>query len=301
MLFSGCLSYNGPSSTPGASQPANNATTAVHETTRPTTGTIQVLVTDAPGNVSSVNITVSKVEVHKAGSDAGSGTWVSLNVTNQGQPFNLLTLQDGLTMVLAQGNEVEAGEYTQLRMTVFNVLVNTVDGPEEGYQAKVPSGTLKFVRPFTLEGGGAINLIVDFDAAKSVVFTGATKGDEPKVIFKPVVKLSIKGGQSTTEEETTPGEEEPTPLSEPTATFDPVSGLAETSITVAGTGWAADDTITSVEVGGEAATNDLRVDSDGNLSGTIIVPGTLTPGSYSILIEGTSSGVQTFTDAFSIT
>ena len=32
-------------------------------------GCYEVLVTDAPGNVSSVNITVSKVEVHKTGSD----------------------------------------------------------------------------------------------------------------------------------------------------------------------------------------------------------------------------------------
>ena len=40
--------------------------------------------------------------------------------------------------------------------------------------------------------GGEITLIVDIDAAKSVIFTGATKGDGVKILFKPVVKLSIE-------------------------------------------------------------------------------------------------------------
>ena len=159
---------------------------------RPSTGTIKVLVTDAPGDVSEVNVTVSEVEVHKAGGDGESGKWITLDIANEGQPFNLLALQDGLTMLLAEGNEVEPGKYTQLRMTVFNVIVKTDDGPEDGYQAIVPSDKLKFVRPFNLEAGETITLIADFDAAKSVIFPGGKKGNVKKVIFKPVVKLSIQ-------------------------------------------------------------------------------------------------------------
>ncbi len=90
---------------------------------RPSTGTIQVLVTDAPGDVSEVNVTVSEVEVHKAGGDEEPGYWKTLPI--QEETFDLIVLQD-ITMLLAEGNEVEAGKYTQLRMTIFEVIVNSL-------------------------------------------------------------------------------------------------------------------------------------------------------------------------------
>jgi hypothetical protein len=170
-------------------------TTPVPPTQEPvigqSTGTIQVLVTDAPKHdVSRVELTVSEVEVHKAGSGGESGNWTTLDI--QEETFNLLDLQNGLTMLLADG-EVEAGKYTQLRMTVFEVVVDYDD--VVGKQAEVPSGELKFVHPFTLEAGDNITLIVDIDAAKSVIVTGGTKQDKSKVLFKPVVKLQVLQGQ----------------------------------------------------------------------------------------------------------
>ena len=212
ILLTGCTLFEEPFSTPGqitpdsASSPrqinSNNNSSSTNSSTTPTpttqqptngpsTGTIQVLVTDAPANISEVNVKVTEVEVHKAGVDGEPGMWITLKIANEGQPFNLLDLQDGLTMLLAEGNKVESGKYTQLRMTVFSVIVKTDDGPEDGYQAKVPNDKLNFVRPFTLEEGETICLIVDIDANKSIVFTGSTKGYEGNVIFKPVVKLSI--------------------------------------------------------------------------------------------------------------
>jgi hypothetical protein len=304
-FFTGCLSPGGPPATPGTSPTAGSGTTVA----APSTGTIRVLVTDAPGEVSSVNISVSRVEVHKAGSDGEPGAWTSLNVTEQDQPFNLLALQNGLTMTLAEGFQVESGNYTQLRMTVFSVLVNTEDGPAEGYPARVPSNILKFVRPFSLEGGGAISLLVDFDVAKSVVFTGGPKGDGVRVIFKPVVKLSIQGEQQTTqgepvtEEEPAPGDETTTtPLAEPTAVFEPVSGPVETLVTVNGTDWATEETIASVTVGGEPVVDPaLQVSTTGNLTGSITIPAGLAPGACDIVIEGDTSGSQTFPEAFTVT
>ena len=81
-FFTGCLSPASPSSAPGTPLPAGDGMT-----TTASTGTIRVLVTDAPGNVSSVNISVSKVEVHKSGSNGEPGAWTSLNVTDQDQPL----------------------------------------------------------------------------------------------------------------------------------------------------------------------------------------------------------------------
>jgi PBP1b-binding outer membrane lipoprotein LpoB len=216
MLFTGCAQCKEPSVTTGQTTPSTtssmgqstpstasspeqtNSGTAIatapnspEPATGPSTGTIQVLVTDAPKHdVSRVELTVSEVEVHKAGSDNESGNWTTLAI--QEKTFNLLDLQNGLTMLLADG-EIEAGTYTQLRMTVFSVVVDYDD--VVGAQAEVPSGELKFVRPFTLEAGDNITLIVDIDAAKSVVITGGSNQDNAKVLFKPVVKLQVVPGQ----------------------------------------------------------------------------------------------------------
>ena len=234
--------------------------------------------------MSRVELTVSEVEVHKAGGDGESGKWMTFDI--QEETFNLLDLQNGLTMLLADG-EMEAGTYTQLRMTVFEVIVDYDD--VVGKQAEVPSGKLKFVRPFTLEAGGTITLIVDIDAAKSVVVAGGTKQDKAKVLFKPVVKLQVI-------------HEEGSGPPAPSATFEPTGGPVGTMITVTDTGWVADDEIESVTVGGIAAEDyDLTIDGDGNLSGTITVPAGLSSGTYSIVITGEESSEQTFTDAFTVT
>jgi len=200
-LFAGCAPSDAPSLTPDQTTPETtptpgsttpDATPTPGSTAQPSspgasTGTLTVLVTDAPKyDVTRVDVTVSEVQVHKAGDDGESGDWITLAI--QEETFNLLDLQNGLTMLLAEG-EVESGKYTQLRMTVFEVLVDYDD--VVGKKAIVPSDKLKFVRPFTLEAGEEITLIVDIDAAKSVVVTGASKDSKDKVLFKPVVKLLI--------------------------------------------------------------------------------------------------------------
>ncbi len=147
-------------------------------------GRIEVRVTDAPGDVQEILVTVSEVKVHKASTDEEDGVWRTLGIDED--TFSLLELE-GLELTLAT-EEVAAGKYTQLRMTIFEVWV-TLEG-ENPVEATIPSGELKFVRPFDLEAGGTIALVVDFDAAESVVVTG-----NGKVIFKPVVKLLIEHGE----------------------------------------------------------------------------------------------------------
>ena len=162
--------------TPAPTQPSGPALS---------TGTIEVRVTDAPGDVEKILVTVSEVKVHKASTDEEDGVWITLGIV-ENTSFNLLELEE-LELTLAVGEEVDAGKYTQLRMTIFEVWV-TLDG-EDPVEATVPSSELKFVRPFELEAGGTIALVVDFDAAESVVVTG-----NGKVIFKPVVTLAIQQG-----------------------------------------------------------------------------------------------------------
>ena len=85
------------------------------------------------------------------------------------------------------------------------------------------------------------------------------------------------------------------------ATFNPISGLVGTNLTVTGAGWAASETISSVIVGGTTATNTLTVNSSGTLAGTITVPSNLSTGGATIVIIGSSSGTQSFTNAFTVT
>ncbi len=154
---------------------------ACTEAVQAKTGTIEVRVTDAPGDVEAIWVTVSEVKVHKAGVDEEDGVWITLELDED--TFNLLELEE-LELTLAT-EEIEAGKYTQLRMTVFEVWVTLEE--EDPVEATIPSGELKFVRPFELEAGETIALVVDFDAAESVVVTG-----NGQIIFKPVITLAIE-------------------------------------------------------------------------------------------------------------
>lgn len=163
--------------------------------TVPLTGTVEVHVTD-PGhssNVTSINIIVSAVEIHEAGSEqeqeqnqseeqeTGEGGWISLNITDSS--FDLIALRKGgLEQLLAEGN-VTAGHYTQIRMTIEKVEV-TLNG--ETKNATVPSDKLKFVRPFDVVEGQLTILTLDFDADQSVTITG-----DGEVLVRPVATLNV--------------------------------------------------------------------------------------------------------------
>ena len=89
-----------------------------------------------------------------------------------------------------------------------------------------------------------------------------------------------------------------------TAIFNPATGPVGTVITVTGTGWAGNDTITAVTVGNITATSThhLTVNAVGALTGNITVPTALdTLGLKDIVITGATSGAQTFEDAFTVT
>ena len=197
---------------------ANCATT---ETTR-AKGNLQIMVTDAPPEeeVTSIMVTVESVEVHKAAAEQeqeqeqeqvqeqgqeqeqqqsnGNSTdeeagWLPLDILAGSETFDLLQIQ-GIEEVLAIA-ELEAGKYTQIRMTISNVQVKLGDGDLQ--DVILPSGKLKFIHPFDIIGGQTTALLFDFDAEKSVNVTGSGR-----IIVKPVVKLSM-----TTPQKVEPGTE----------------------------------------------------------------------------------------------
>jgi len=148
------------------------------------TGSIEMRVTDAPSGaeVTSVAVTVSGVEIHKAGlAETDESGWMPMKMSGS-TTFDLLQIR-GLEQVLATG-DFAAGTYTQIRMTVTKVRVTLQGGNPQ--DATIPSGKLKFVQSFDVVAGKATVLLFDFDAAKSVNVTG-----NDSVMFKPVIKLDV--------------------------------------------------------------------------------------------------------------
>jgi len=159
------------------------------------TGTLQLKVTDLAGeNLSSLVLTVSKIDVHLAGND--TSIEAPINQTNLGSENNDTSTADWVTVfsgtktvdlvdvksiwdILSEGS-LAAGRYTQIRLFVTSATA-VIDGVST--TVKVPSNTIKFVHTFVVDDGKVTSLVIDFDADRSVV-----KRDS-SYILKPVVRI----------------------------------------------------------------------------------------------------------------
>ncbi len=143
-------------------------------------GIIEIRVTDPPpAGVKSAIVYLTNIEVHKVSGNTSG--WIP--ILGAPSSFDLMDVI-GVEQILGSAN-VTAGSFTQIRMDVDRVEVETVVG--DNFTAEVPSGELKIVGAFNVGGGKATVLTLDFDGEKSLIVTG--KG---KALFKPVVKLLIK-------------------------------------------------------------------------------------------------------------
>jgi len=166
------------------------------DTTGVSTGRLIVKITDAPGEFDRVMLTITGLQVHKAGTEDSDeqeqsedkGGWIDLELVNavDGKlTFNLLDYQNGLQKMVAVSN-LGIGKYTQIRMEVESVGLDPAGGDTALTPATLPSGSLKFIQPFDLVAGQDTELLFDIDALKSVHKTG--KDD---YMFKPVIKLDV--------------------------------------------------------------------------------------------------------------
>ena len=192
----------------------NSGSTSLKTST--TAGRLIVNITDAPSSpeIQEVWLTITGLQVHMAGSgdseeeqeqeenasetenqeenknqNEDNGGWIRLPLVDDGGnsvnelEFNLLEFFDGSQAKLSIA-DLDAGKYTQLRMDVELVELKVKD--VTGLQvAKLPSNVLKFNHPFEIVNGGDTVLLFDFDALKSVVYTGSQT-----YIFKPVVNIA---------------------------------------------------------------------------------------------------------------
>jgi len=157
-----------------------------------TAGTLSVALTDAPAcGFDAVNVTVNKVRVNTSAtaSDTDAG-WTDITL-NPARKINLLNLTNGVLDTLGQ-TTLSAGHYSQMRLVLDpntgNGMANSVV-PTGGTEttlttpSAVQSG-IKLVNEFDVAAGQHVDLVLDFNACKSVVTQG-----NGKYMLKPVVKV----------------------------------------------------------------------------------------------------------------
>ncbi|WP_027213437.1 DUF4382 domain-containing protein [Burkholderia sp. WSM2232] len=167
------------------------------------TGTLRVQMTDAPAcGFDHVYVTVNKVRVNmNAQAGDGDSGWRDVTLATP-QRIDLLSLTNGVLADLGQ-TALPAGQYQQIRLVLAqnqgNTLANSVvptGGSEQGLDT--PSATqsgYKIIRPFTVQANTLVDLVLDFDACKSIVQKGnGSYSLKPVVTATPtVVSGTISG------------------------------------------------------------------------------------------------------------
>ena len=158
-----------------------------------TMGTLAVSMTDAPScGFDAVNVTVNKVRVNTSASASDTdGGWTDITLS-PAKKINLLDLTNGTLLALGQ-TSLSAGHYNQVRLVLDantgNATNNSVilSGTTTEISLDTPSAVqsgIKMNADFTVDAGQRYDLVMDFDACKSIV----TKGNG-KYALKPVVKV----------------------------------------------------------------------------------------------------------------
>ncbi len=158
--------------------------------------------TDAPAcGFEQVNVTVERVRIHRSDNagDMDSG-WHEIRL-NPARRIDLLGLTNGVLEELGT-TPLPAGQYTQLRLVLrpngggapANSVV-PVGGVEQPLDT--PSGVqsgIKLIHPFTVQPDQLVDLVLDFDACRSVVVRGnGTYGLKPVIAVLPRTVAEIVG------------------------------------------------------------------------------------------------------------
>jgi hypothetical protein len=149
---------------------------------------MNIYLTDAPADYKAVWIDIEQVMVKGNSDSSGNDGWVSVPLLRAGK-YNLLDLRNGKDTLLG-GVDLPAGKVSQIRLILgeSNQLVlndgTTVD-------LKTPSGQesgIKLDVDADLKAGIPYELVLDFDAARSIV----KAGNSGQYILKPVIRTFAK-------------------------------------------------------------------------------------------------------------
>jgi len=155
-------------------------------------GTLNVGLTDAPGDFDAVYVTIDRIAVHRADeSNESNASWITVADVNG--TFDLLKLQHGTTEDLGVST-IPAAKYTQMRLYLSDesndssmypygnfVVINGM-----AYELTVPSMVIKENNNFVMAGDGNMTMTIDFDANSSV------HQADGKWVLKPVLHVKTK-------------------------------------------------------------------------------------------------------------
>ena len=172
-------------------------------------GTVRLALTDAPScGYDHVYVTVERVRMHNSdGAGDSEGGWEEIVLATP-KRLDLLELTNGTLEELGQ-TDVPAGTYSQIRLvlaanTGANPLANSVQ-PTGGAEValKTPSAQqsgLKLKAKFDVEADGLADLVLDFDACRSIVKAGGSGNYnlKPVLTLSKRVQTGIQGYVSTT-------------------------------------------------------------------------------------------------------
>ncbi len=155
-------------------------------------GTLRLAMTDAPAcGYEHVYVTVTKIRVHQSASATGAPNeagWAELAIPPQ--RIDLLSLTNGVLQELGS-LPLPAGSYQQLRLvlsdaTMANALVPS--GSNTEIALTTPSAQqsgYKLQAHFDVAAGQVVDMVLDFDACKSIV----RAGNSGRYNLKPVVSV----------------------------------------------------------------------------------------------------------------
>ena len=144
---------------------------------------LEVYLTDDPADYDEVVIDVRDVKINYSNGDDG---WKSLSQVNV-RPYDILKLVNGKDTILGK-TDLDSGKIEQIRLILGPNNYVKVNG--ETYTLETPSAQqsgLKINLHQDVTAGMLYKLLLDFDAARSIVKTG-----NGKYILKPVIRASMQ-------------------------------------------------------------------------------------------------------------
>ncbi|MBS3820050.1 DUF4382 domain-containing protein [bacterium] len=141
-------------------------------------GNFQIYLTDQPISIEDAeHIYVNLSEIKAQKTEEGF-----LSLGTEQQQFDLIQLQDKEKIFV--DTELEKGTYTQIRLIVESGEV-VMDG--ETHSMTIPSSEVKIPVVFHVLQGGTTEIVLDFEAKKSIMVVKA--GVTGQYILRPVIKV----------------------------------------------------------------------------------------------------------------
>jgi hypothetical protein len=165
--------------------------------TRDVQGNLRLYLTDAPVEFDEVWVTISSIAIARDADD--DAEWLML--AQEPQRFDLLTLQDDVTAILADA-ALDPGAYAQMRLVVDEAAVVIGDEVEPLF---IPSGEetgIKLNLDFYVEAGKSYAIVLDFDARESIMSTG-----NGRLMMAPVITVEHVGELPSEDEDEGEGDE----------------------------------------------------------------------------------------------